>query len=298
MQSLQRRFVQDNAATPQSNQSVVSVPTRVRRSLETPTSWPSAGTTRPPTSPRSPTQPGTRIDWPSQPRGGPASVRRLLRQEHKAAAAGTNTVTVPSVRRRRSSTSAPWSTWPRSGQSVRCRHLRFRQRHVGEQRHGHDHRGRALIFGAGITTGSFSAAGPTLSTASSPPPRDIAEDRFVTRQAATVPPRRSAALPRRTCRSRHSGLQSASCGDTIAPTAGDVSHRNHTPLRHRDRFCQCHGQIGVAGVQFLLDNNALGAEDTTSPYSVSGIRRGLQTARKRSSREPATSMAIPLCRRR
>ena len=27
---------------------------------------------------------------------------------------------------------------PRSGQSVRCRHLRFRQRHVGEQRHGHD----------------------------------------------------------------------------------------------------------------------------------------------------------------
>ena len=27
--------------------------------------------------------------------------------------------------------------------------------------------------------------------------------------------------------------------------------------------------VGVAGVQFLLDNNALGAEDTTSPYSVS-----------------------------
>ena len=26
---------------------------------------------------------------------------------------------------------------------------------------------------------------------------------------------------------------------------------------------------GVAGVQFLLDNNALGAEDTTAPYSVS-----------------------------
>ena len=26
--------------------------------------------------------------------------------------------------------------------------------------------------------------------------------------------------------------------------------------------------VGVAGVQFLVDNNALGAEDTTSPYSV------------------------------
>ena len=27
--------------------------------------------------------------------------------------------------------------------------------------------------------------------------------------------------------------------------------------------------VGVAGVQFLLDNNPLGAEDTTSPYSIS-----------------------------
>ena len=26
--------------------------------------------------------------------------------------------------------------------------------------------------------------------------------------------------------------------------------------------------VGVAGVQFLLDNNPLAAEDTTSPYSV------------------------------
>ena len=26
--------------------------------------------------------------------------------------------------------------------------------------------------------------------------------------------------------------------------------------------------VGVAGVQFLVDNNPLGAEDTTSPYSV------------------------------
>ena len=27
--------------------------------------------------------------------------------------------------------------------------------------------------------------------------------------------------------------------------------------------------VGVAGVQFLVDNNPLAAEDTTSPYSVS-----------------------------
>src|SRR5437588_4040779 len=27
--------------------------------------------------------------------------------------------------------------------------------------------------------------------------------------------------------------------------------------------------VGVAGVQFLLDGNALGAEDTVAPYSVS-----------------------------
>ena len=86
-------------------------------------------------------------------------------------------------------------------------------------------------------------------------------------------------------------------GPTVAPTAAITAPPGRERIGHgddcRDRVRQC-GRCG----EFLLDNNPLGAEDTTSPYSISGIRRRLQMARIRSSRELVTSMAIPPCRRR
>ena len=61
----------------------------------TPTSWRSAGTTPPPTSPRSPTPPATSISWPSPTaRGSGISQAIYYAKNIKAAAAGTNTVTV------------------------------------------------------------------------------------------------------------------------------------------------------------------------------------------------------------
>ncbi len=39
--------------------------------------------------------------------------------------------------------------------------------------------------------------------------------------------------------------------------------------RHGDRLGHGSDNVGVVGVQFLLDGANLGAEDTTSPYSVS-----------------------------
>ena len=59
-------------------------------------------------------------------------------------------------------------------------------------------------------------------------------------------------------------------GDTIAPTATITAPTGATPLSGSVTItANAADNVGVAGVQFLLDNNALGAEDTTSPYSIS-----------------------------
>ena len=133
-------FVQVNAATPQTNQSAVTVAyTSAQVAGDTnilAIGWnnttsnitsvtDSAGNTYQlavPTASGTGAQPGDLLCQQHQ--GG------CRRNEHR----DSDLQCVDAVRRH----PRPGVQRPRSGQSVRCRHLRFRQRHVGEQRHGHD----------------------------------------------------------------------------------------------------------------------------------------------------------------
>ena len=57
--------------------------------------------------------------------------------------------------------------------------------------------------------------------------------------------------------------------------------------------------VGVAGVQFLVDNNPLAAEDTTSPYGVSWNTTTVDQRHPHADRAwPATPPATPQPRRR
>ena len=51
---------------------------------------------------------------------------------------------------------------------------------------------------------------------------------------------------------------------TVAVTAPAAGHR----VGHRTVTATAADNVGVAGVQFLLDGAHLGAEDTTAPYSL------------------------------
>ena len=91
----------------------------------------------------------------------------------------------------RTSTSASSSTAV-SIRSIRSmRRIRFRHGRLGQQRHRHDDRPGELIFGAGMTVNSFSAAGSGFTNRIiTTPDADIAEDRNVTRTgsySATAP---------------------------------------------------------------------------------------------------------------
>ncbi len=100
--------------------------------------------------------------------------------------------------------------------------------------------------------------------------RDIAEDRFVTSTgtySATAALGGSAAWVMQVATFR---AAAPGGGDTIAPTATITAPTGAAPVSGTVTItANATDNVGVAGVQFLLDNNALGAEDTTSPYSVS-----------------------------
>ena len=127
----------------------------------------------------------------------------------------------------------------------------------------------ALIFGAGITTGGFSAAGTNfVNRIITTPDLDIAEDRLVTTTgsySATASLGGSAAWVMQVATFRAAGGT-----DTVAPTAAITAPTGGATVSGTVTVAAtASDNVGVAGVQFLLDNNALGAEDTTAPYSVS-----------------------------
>ena len=58
--------------------------------------------------------------------------------------------------------------------------------------------------------------------------------------------------------------------DTTAPTVSLTAPANGATVSGTVTLtATASDNVGVAGVQFLVDGNPLGAEDTTSPYSVS-----------------------------
>ena len=126
----------------------------------------------------------------------------------------------------------------------------------------------ALIFGAGITTGGFSTAGTNFTTRIiTTPDADIAEDRIVTAAgpySATAPVSGAWVMQVATFKAAAAGG-----GDTTPPTAAITAPApNATVSGTVTLTATATDNVGVAGVQFLVDNNPLGAEDTTSPYSV------------------------------
>ena len=127
----------------------------------------------------------------------------------------------------------------------------------------------ALIVGAGITTGGFSTAGTNFTTRIiTVPDGDIAEDRIVTAAgpySATAPVSGAWVMQVAIFKAAAAGG-----GDTTPPTAVITAPApNATVSGTVTLTATASDNVGVAGVQFLVDNNALGAEDTTSPYGVS-----------------------------
>ncbi len=127
----------------------------------------------------------------------------------------------------------------------------------------------ALIFGAGMTTGGFSTAGTNFATRIiTNPDLDIAQDRIVTATGtynATAPLSGSAAWVMQVATFR---AATAPTGDTTPPTVA-ITAPTGTVSGTVTITANATDNAGVAGVQFLVDNNPLAAEDTTSPYSVS-----------------------------
>ena len=126
----------------------------------------------------------------------------------------------------------------------------------------------ALIFGAGITTGGFSTAGTNFTTRIiTIPDADIAEDRIVTAAgpySATAPVSGAWVMQVATFKAA-----AAAGGDTTPPTVAITAPATGTVSGTVTLTATATDNVGVAGVQFLVDNNPLAAEDTTSPYGVS-----------------------------
>ncbi|MCV7071987.1 heparin lyase I family protein [Mycobacterium rufum] len=140
-----------------------------------------------------------------------------------------------------------------------------------------------LVFAAGMTTGGFTSAGSGFtSRIITAPDGDIAQDKTVStvgRYSATaslgsysrwlmqVATFRAATAP-------------AVIADTTSPTVS-VGSPTGTVSGTVTLTATASDNVGVAGVQFLVDNIAIGAADTTSPYSVSwnsaGVANGTHT---------------------
>ena len=218
---------------------------------ETPTSWPSAGTTRPPISPSVTDSAGNtyQLAVPTA-RGSGVSQAIYYAPNIKAAAAGTNTVT---------------TTFNAATPYVDVRALEYsgldpvNPFDVGASASGtgtsatsgtvSTTAANALIFGAGMTTGGFSAAGTNFTTRIiTTPDADIAEDRIVT---AAGPYSATAPLSGRL---GHAGrhLQGRGRRRRRYDTTHGGDHRSRSQrdrLRHRDphrqRHRQCRGGRGA-----------------------------------------------------
>jgi glucose/arabinose dehydrogenase/PKD repeat protein len=128
-----------------------------------------------------------------------------------------------------------------------------------------------LVFGAGTTSRSFTAAGTNFTTRIiTTPDADIAEDRIVTAAgpySATAP--LSAASAAWVMQVAAFKAAAGNGGDTTPPTAVITAPPPGTVSGTVTLTATATDNVGVAGVQFRVDNNPLAAEDTTSPYSVS-----------------------------
>ena len=124
-----------------------------------------------------------------------------------------------------------------------------------------------LIFGAGMTTGSFTTAATGFTTrVITNPDADIAQDRTVTTPGAYTA---SASLGGSAAWIMQiATFKAAAGGDTTAPTVSITDPPGGTVSGTFAISATATDNAGVAGVQFRVDGTAIGAEDTTSPYSA------------------------------
>jgi glucose/arabinose dehydrogenase len=126
-----------------------------------------------------------------------------------------------------------------------------------------------LILGAGTTSGVFSGAGPNFTTRIiTVPDADIVQDRVVTSTGAYNATAQDVGYANWVMQVATFKAAAGSTGDITPPTValtaptGTVSGVVNVTANAADN-------VGVAGVQFLVDNTPIAAQDTTSPYSVS-----------------------------
>jgi hypothetical protein len=139
-----------------------------------------------------------------------------------------------------------------------------------------------LVFGAGTTGGYFSNAGANFTTRIITDDADIASDQFVTAPgaySATAPLTGSARWVMQVATFRAASKTTSTPpittpappittnGDTKSPTVAITAPTGSVPGTVTIRATAT-DNVGVASVQFLVDNNPLGAAHTTSPYSV------------------------------
>ena len=126
-----------------------------------------------------------------------------------------------------------------------------------------------LLVGGGTTTGGFSAAGSNFTNrVITIPDLDILEDRIVTTTgsfAAFAPVNGDWVMQIATFKAPAAGG-----GDATPPTVSFGPPANGATLAATATLnATASDNVAVAGVQFLLDGASLGAEATSSPYSVS-----------------------------
>ena len=253
-------FVQVNAATPQTNQSTVTV-TYTSAQVVGDTNILAIGWNNATSNITSVTDSAGNTYQLAVPtaRGTGLSQAIYYAKNIKAAAAGTNTVTV---------------TFSASTPYVDIRALEYsgldlvNPFDVGTSASGTGTSANsgtvtttaagALIFGAGMTTGGFSAAGANfVNRIITTPDEDIAEDRFVTTTgsySATAPLSGSAAWVMQVATFR---AAAAAGGDTIAPTVAITAPTGAATVSGTVTVtADAADNVGVAGVQFLVDNNA------------------------------------------
>ena len=124
-----------------------------------------------------------------------------------------------------------------------------------------------LIIGCGMTSDGFSGAGTSFTQrVITIPDGDILEDRSVSATgsySATAPVSGAWVMQIAT-------FKASGASDTTPPTVSVTSPLSGTfALGTVSVNATAADNVGVTGVQFLLDGTNLGAEDTTSPYSVS-----------------------------
>ncbi len=124
-----------------------------------------------------------------------------------------------------------------------------------------------LVFGAGMTSGGYTTPGTGFTTrVITNPDADIALDRIVTSSGAYNATANMSGSSSWVMQVATFKAASVAPGDTVAPTVS-VAAPAGTLTGTVTVTANASDNVGVAGVRFLVDNNQIGTEDTTSPYS-------------------------------